>query len=173
MLPQNSRYSLDRMADADLSLFVSYLRSARYGMPSVFELGVAREQGYRGRAQLLRRETLLRHLMQQLLQVSPGDSSDTSDIFGSSNSSSSGGVSSSGSGSGWEVGDGSSSSSSAGWEVHNGKFLQAVSDEQLQELTNEQLAAAAEAAAAACHAAREATGEEVGECLLDYFVFKR
>jgi hypothetical protein len=48
-----------------------------------------------------------------------------------------------------------------------------VSDEQLQELSNEQLAAAAEAAAASCHVARGATGEEVGECLLDYFVFKR
>jgi hypothetical protein len=156
------------MADADLSLFVSYLKSARYGMPSVFELGVAREQGYRGRAQLLRRETLLRHVMQQLLQASLGD---TSDIFSSSSSS---GVSSSGSATGWEIGDGSSSSSSsAGWEVQDGKFVQAVSDEQLQELSNEQLAAAAEAAAASCHVAGGATGEEVGECLLDYFVFKR
>ncbi|WIA30902.1 hypothetical protein OEZ86_000954 [Tetradesmus obliquus] len=51
--------------------------------------------------------------------------------------------------------------------------MQALSDEQLQELSSEQLAAAAAAAAAACHAAAGATGNEVGECLLDYFVFKR
>ncbi|WIA10997.1 hypothetical protein OEZ85_011154 [Tetradesmus obliquus] len=51
--------------------------------------------------------------------------------------------------------------------------MQALSDEQLQELSSEQLAAAADAAAAACHAAAGATGNEVGECLLDYFVFKR
>ncbi|KAF6256433.1 hypothetical protein COO60DRAFT_104854 [Scenedesmus sp. NREL 46B-D3] len=160
------------MADADLSLFVSYMRSARFGMPSVFELGVAREQGYRGRAQLLRRETLLRHLMQQLLLVAPSGSADTGSMFDSSSSSSSSG----GGGSGMESQDGgssTSSSSSGGWEVHDGKFTQAVSDERLQELSNEQLAAAAEAAAASCHAARGATGEEVGECLLDYFVFKR
>jgi uncharacterized membrane protein YgcG len=176
VLPQSSPYSLDKMADADLALFVDYLQSARLGMPSVFELGVAREQGYRGRAQLLRRETLLRHLMQQ---VTPGVTSytgDTSDIFSSSSSSSSSSGSSGGA-DGWEIspdGDSSSSSgSSGGWQVHDGKFTQVVTDEQLQELSNEQLAAAAESAAAACHAARGATGEEVGECLLDYFVFKR
>jgi hypothetical protein len=61
-LAPTSCFSLERLADASLPDYIAYLRAARMGMPSVFDLGVVRQQGRRGRMHLLRRELLLQHL---------------------------------------------------------------------------------------------------------------
>ncbi len=60
----SSRFPLEALASDKLGpTFLSYLRAARNGMPSVFAMGVCVEEGRATRSQLLRWERLLRALL--------------------------------------------------------------------------------------------------------------
>jgi hypothetical protein len=121
----------------DLSTYISYIRAARHGMPSLFELGVVREQGHQGRAELLRRERLLQAVtLQAAANVSDALQQQQCQGVGQ---------------------DGSS---------RQGRACATVTDEQLRELTQQQLEAAA-------GAAEGATAEEVADCVVDFFVTRR
>lgn len=58
--PKRNRYTLNQWQTAGLSTYIAYLHDARHGMPSVFDLGVTRQQGLPARMDLLKRERILR-----------------------------------------------------------------------------------------------------------------
>jgi hypothetical protein len=129
------------------------------GMPSVFDLGIEKRQGYWGRRHLLEREKVLTLVLEQLQASSSSSSSN-------------------------EVGGSTQLDpqldpqqqqqqqqqlgmlASAGWEP---------SDEQLEDLSEQQIEAIAAAATAQRGGGQggQVTPEDVSQCLVDYFLFKR
>jgi hypothetical protein len=118
--------------------------------------GVVREQGRAARLRLLRRERLLAALLQLMRRCGGEGAADAGAAAGNA-----------------AAGAGNAADSSGSGSTRTTPSAE-PSDAQLQELTTAQLAAAAAAAVASgAHAVRGATGPEVAQALMDYFVFKR
>lgn len=138
----------------------------------MFDLGIAREQGYWGRRHLLQRERVL-ELVLQHLQASPNrSSSSSSPDNGSSDSSSVSaepGLHLQRTQEEQQQGVASTAAVAAAglWEP---------SDEMLEGLSEAQIGAVAAAAAAVRQGPLAGTGvtpDDVSQCLVDYFLFKR
>jgi hypothetical protein len=144
----------------------------------VFDLGIAKEQGYWGRRHLLQRERLLELLLQHLQATSSNNSSSSSD-----------GGSSGGSSGFAEQGlsvqrtqqeeqqqqDVASKTAPVAAAAAGGPVWE-PSDEVLEGLSEEQIGAVAAAAAAVTRgplAGAGVTPDDVSQCLVDYFLFKR
>jgi len=160
-LPQSCSFSLERLAHGSISTYIAYLRAARMGMPSVFDLGLVREQGREARQHLLQRERLLLMLLQQM-HIARTSSRDIAmqqlDQWQQQQQSP----------------EASSSIPHAQQELGGLVTGWQPEEDELQELTEQQLQGVAAAARSSGGSLLSGvTGEDVSECLVDYFVFKR